>query len=416
MGHRVSIRKLEKTGLDGEKTRTHPLYSWRCSYVENGKRLTKYFKKKADAEKWAEAREKEALAHGTDSALTSSERSAVIESRESLTELGLTVRDALNFAVEHFRRVRRSCTMNQLAETAVASRVRAGLSYRHTRDMEGKLRRFAETFGNRSVATITRLEIEDWLHQLNLSPASVNSYRRILVVTFNDAKRDGHVDHNPVEDVRPAKVIESEVGIVTPPEAAAMLSGAAAEIQPALAIGLFAGLRMSELEQLDWSEVHINFGNIQVKAVKAKSARNRLVPISDNLKVWLQNCDRRTGSVWPKSHQRGRKMMEAAHRAAGFGTAQEVRQAEAKAKLQKKSSGKKKPVKEEPVLRKWPDNGLRHSYATYHLAHHENAASLALYLGHTNTALIFAHYRLPVAKDEAADYWTISPENAREIA
>jgi hypothetical protein len=67
-------------------------------------------------------------------------------------------------------------------------------------------------------------------------------------------------------------------------------------------------------------------------------------------------------------------------------------------------------------LRKWPDNDQRHTYATYHLAHHENAAALALHLGHTNTALIFAHYRLPVSRAAAALYWTITPQTAAEVA
>lgn len=415
LGHKVSIHKLEKTMPDGRKVRTHPRYSWRCSYVENGKRLTKYFKTKAAAEEWAESREIEALAHGTDSSLTAAERSVVIESRGSLEELGLTLRQVVTFAVDHHRRARSSCTVNELAASVVSSRVRAGLSDRHTQDLRCKLKRFAKTFGDRTVATMTRQEIEDWLHRLNLSPASRNSFRRILVVAFNDAKRDGQIDHNPAEAVRPAKVIESEVGIVTPAEAATMLVGADPEIRPVIALGLFAGLRISELERLDWSEVHLDLGNVRVRAAKAKSARNRIVPIPENLTAWLQQSPRRTGSVWPESHQRGRKMMEAAHRAAGFGTAGEVRQNEAKAK-KLRESGDEIAAQQVPQLRKWPDNALRHTYATYHLAFHENAAALALHLGHTNTALIFAHYRLPVSKEVAAVYWTITPDNAGETA
>lgn len=415
MGHRVSVKKLEKTGPDGRKVRTHPRYSWRCSYVENGRRATKYFKTKAEAEDWAKGRETEALAHGTDSSLTSAERSIVIETREILMELGLSLREALNFTVDYHRRTRRSCTVAELAVMAVSTRTRSGLSDRHLRDMKGKLQRFAKAFGARSVATITRQEVEDWLYGMKLAPASVNSYRRILVVAFNDAKRDGQIDHNPAEAVRPAKVIESEVGILTPSEAAAMLTGADREIRPVIALGLFAGLRIAELERLDWSEVHLDLGNVRIRAAKAKSARNRIVPLSKNLEAWLKQSRRRSGSVWPESHQRGRKMMEAAHRATGFGSSREVREAEAKAKNRQKSAGGIATQKVQQ-LRKWPDNALRHSYATYHLAHHENAAALALHLGHTNTALIFAHYRRPVTKEEAATFWTITPENAGVVA
>ena len=92
--------------------------------------------------------------------------------------------------------------------------------------------------------------------------------------------------------------------------------------------------------------------------------------------------------------------MGASHLAAGFGTTKQVRDAKARGE----------------ELPKWPDNGLRHSYATYHLAFHENASALALHMGHTNTQLIFAHYRLPVPKEEAGIYWGITPENAKKIA
>jgi integrase len=414
LGHRVSIKKLEKIGPGGRKIRTHPRYSWRCSYVENGNRATKYFKTKAEAEEWAKTREVEALAHGTDSSLTAAERSIVIETRATLAELGLTLRDAVNFLVDHQRRVRRSGTVAQLAASVVATRTRAGLSDRHLRDLEGKLKRFSKTFGPRSVATITRKEIEDWLYSLKLAPASLNSYRRILVVAFNDAKRNGHLDRNPAELVRQAKVVETEVGILTPQEAAALLAGADEAIRPAIALGLFAGLRVSELEQIDWGEVHLDAGHVRIAAGKAKSARNRIIPISENLAAWLKLSKKASGSVWPASHQQGRKMMEAAHRAAGFGSTGEVRKNEEKVK-KLLANGDKSAANKVPNLRKWPDNGLRHSYATYHLALHANAAELALHLGHTNTALIFAHYRKPVTKEEASLYWTITPENAKEL-
>ncbi len=415
LGNKVSLHKLETTDAQGKKVRTHPRYNWRCSFVENGKRVSKYFKTRTSAEEWAETRENEALAHGTDSGITAFERSVVVETRAALLDLGVNLRDAVSLAIDYYQQAKSSCTVRQLADLVVASRIRAGLSERHTQDLRSKLKRFCGTFGDRSVATVTRQEIDKWLHDLKLSAASFNSFRRILVLTFNDAKRDGHLVDNPAEKIRQSKVVETEVGILTPVEAAALLVGADPEIRSAIALGLFAGLRRSEIERLDWSEIHLKFGNIQVKATKAKSARSRLVPISENLAAWLRKSPRQTGSVWPPSHQRGRKLMEAAHRAAGYGTAGEILKNKAKAK-KLRESGDAMAADKVPLLREWPDNALRHSYATYHLAHHENAAALALHLGHTNTALIFAHYRLPVTKEVAAGFWAITPENAGEIA
>lgn len=415
IGNRVSIRKLEKRLADGTKVPTHSKYRWRAYYVEGGRRKQKYFKTRDEADEWAADHEKVALVHGTDVAISPAERATINDTREALAAVGLTLREAVEFAIEHQRKVLASCTVSEMIADSLAARRRSGLSSRHIRDMQGKLGRFQKVFGKRSVATINRKEVEDWLHGLKLAPASVNSYRRILVVAFNDAKRNGYLDQNPAELVRQAKVIEAEVGILTPREAAILLTGADDEILPVIALGLFAGLRISELERLDWSEIHLDLGTVRVRAANAKSARHRIVPIPENLAAWLKTSKRHSGSLWPVSHQRGRKKMEAAHRAAGFGTTDEVRKYEAKVK-KFIESGDEDAAKKLPKLRKWPDNALRHSYGTYHLAHHENAAALALHLGHTNTALIFAHYRLPVNKQEAAVYWTITPENAGEIA
>jgi integrase len=58
---------------------------------------------------------------------------------------------------------------------------------------------------------------------------------------------------------------------------------------------------------------------------------------------------------------------------------------------------------------KWPNNALRHSYASYHLEHFRSASETALELGHSNSSLIFKHYRELVTPDAAAKWWSIIP-------
>jgi integrase len=56
----------------------------------------------------------------------------------------------------------------------------------------------------------------------------------------------------------------------------------------------------------------------------------------------------------------------------------------------------------------WPANALRHSFASYHLAHYQDAAKTALQLGHTESGTLFRHYRELVTQQEAAAFWNIS--------
>jgi integrase len=60
-------------------------------------------------------------------------------------------------------------------------------------------------------------------------------------------------------------------------------------------------------------------------------------------------------------------------------------------------------------IARWPANGMRHGFASYHLAHFKNAAELALEMGHTDQQMIFDHYRQLVRPKDAAQYWKISP-------
>lgn len=377
-GNRVKVSKWEG----------HPTFKWRASYIENGKYKSKGFKTKAKAEKWAEEREAEALIHGTGDSLTAAERAAVIETRESLAELGVSVREALNHALDHFRQVRKSVTVEELIDKFIDAKRKAGRSNRYLQDLDSRLGRFKKHFGDRIVATISGDEIEDWLHELKLAPVTTNNFRRVLIVAFNYAISKKYCEGNPAEETEKSKEIESDVEILTPEETNRLLIAADERILPAIAIGAFAGLRSSELERLDWSDINLKEGQLRVRAVSAKSSRNRLVPIADCLKSWLTPHAREKGRVWPTN---GRKIIEASRRSAGFGNP--------------------KDADENETVQPWLHNALRHSFASYHLAFHKHAGDLALQLGHTNTKIIFQHYRGIVTEKEAKAYWSITPQD-----
>ena len=127
----------------------------------------------------------------------------------------------------------------------------------------------------------------------------------------------------------------------------------------------------------EWSEIDFERGLIEVKAAKAKSARRRLVKVEPNLAAWLiPYGGGKSGKIWPKGWRSYHET-----------TAKLCRELELE----------------------WPENGLRHSYASYHLAHFQSAETLALQMGHTSARMIFDHYREVVRPEEAARYWEIRP-------
>jgi integrase len=236
-------------------------------------------------------------------------------------------------------------------------------------------------FDGKPVAEITSPQIDQWLRSLSdgetgkrLSPVTRNNFRRVLIVAFNFAKGRDYCVGNPAEKTPRAKVIETAIGILTIDQTARLLENTPAELVPYIAIGAFAGLRRAELERLDWREVDLQSGLIEVTASKAKSARRRFVRIQPNLAKWLQPYVQLSGNVTPPNY---RELFDDAREAA--------------------------------KIHEWPQNALRHSFASYHLARFNDAALLALELGHTNSNLVFQHYRQLVKPKQADRYWKIAP-------
>jgi integrase len=132
-----------------------------------------------------------------------------------------------------------------------------------------------------------------------------------------------------------------------------------------LAIGAFAGLRDAEIKRLDWNEIDLARGHIEVKASKAKSARRRIVQIQPNLGSWLAPYSTMTGRLVPVG---ARRKLDAIRKAAG--------------------------------LNHWPKNGLRHSFASYRLGAIHDAPRVAAELGHTSPQMLYAVYRELVLPEE----------------
>ena len=75
-------------------------------------------------------------------------------------------------------------------------------------------------------------------------------------------------------------------------------------------------------------------------------------------------------------------------------------------------------VRKAAGLARWPNNGLRHSFASYRYAATNDAALVASELGHTTTAMLFNTYRELVTPEEAERYWKIAPatESGKVVA
>ena len=185
------------------------------------------------------------------------------------------------------------------------------------------------------------------------------------------------IEMNPVARTSRPKLIDKAPEIFSVDELAALLDAAlsnAPDVVPMLAIGAFAGLREAEIKRLDWAEIDLRRGFIEVKADKAKTARRRIIRVQPNLAEWLAPYSGANGAVVPVNP---RKKLDGVRKAAG--------------------------------LKRWSKNGLRHSFASYRLAMTNDAANVASELGHSTSQMLYSTYRELVLPEEAERYWEIAP-------
>lgn len=346
----------------------------------NGKRKRLFFKTEKDAKAELKKRAKQILKEGEDGqAIPADLRVLAAKCAKRLEPFGKSIWDATEFYVTHLESRRSVFPVSTLSREYLLTKERAGLSTVHIGDVRQRLKRFEGPFGERDIKSIEPRELENWLHSLGLSNQSLNNYRTVVSGLFEHAVKRELMQRNPMRVVARIKAVDKAPGILTPDQLTKVLEGATSDLLPALAIQAFAGVRTAEVLRMEWSEIDLGRNYINVPATKSKTAKRRLIPIVENLHTWLLPYSKHTGPVWPKK-------TSAYHIA--------IRDLVSSTKL-----------------KAWPHNGLRHSFASYHLAKNQDAARLALEMGHTSARLIFDAYREVVRPEEAEHYWRINPEH-----
>ena len=279
---------------------THPYYLDLRAFKQG----RKFFKTKAEAE--AERLRQVTLRErgGREAiGLPLNELAAIAEARSVLAKHGKSIRDAATFYLDHLERIRRcNITIAQLATEVLAAKQKDGHAPMYLADLRKRLDRFSRDFGSRPIAAITVEELDDWLRNLDCAPKTRANFRANIGVLFSYAERRRMIDTNPILRTSRPKLVDKAPEIFSVDELTALLNAAYAvgpEVVPMLSIAAFAGLRDAEINRLDWSEIDLQRGFIEVKASKAKSARRRLVRIQPNLAQWLAPYSAMSGKVVP---------------------------------------------------------------------------------------------------------------------
>ncbi len=371
-------------------------FSWR---VEVGARLTghrrtvKQFPSREEADTYARAMHDQKERSGTNAFLLSdAARADAARALETLASLGVSLTEAAEFYTQHARPPAGHISIQALIDELIEFKEnRQRMRPRYLQDLRSRLGMFAKTFGSRTITSVTSQEIDTWLYadQTIGEQTRDNNYRALSVLFhFACGRRDkrgftasAYRSDNPLLAV-PRPTIDREPPVILKPEQAeALLAAAISEegrglgLLPWVVLGLFCGLRSTELMQLKWGDVRLSAGWVTVSARIAKKRRLRNVPIPANAGEWLATC---SGAPDDPIAPPG-----AEDRLARLG----------------KFAG----------IDPWPTNCLRHSFGSYDFAFSDNAAATAAKLGHKNDDILFEHYRALTDKSEAERFFNIVP-------
>lgn len=268
---------------------------------------------------------------------------------------------AAEYYMKHFDPKRPRKPLADLVEEFIQCRIAMRLSERYITNLKWLFGHFLDAFRAVPLDNLTAPDLERWIEsRRRMGQVSKIHFRRCLVAFGNFLKQR---DFLPAENLsvfeRMTKYREDVTGveIYTPAEMTTLLNGAHELLRPMLAIGAFAGLRSAEIARLDWKHIHFDRGFIECEAAMTKTRRRRLVPISDNLRAWLEPLRQPAGLVVLHLRPAGACI----------------------------SLGMR-------IGLKWKRNALRHSYISYRLALVPDTARVALECGNSPN-VIFAHYR-----------------------
>lgn len=299
------------------------------------------------------------------------------EARSILGDASLV--DAAKFYVEHQVKVIKR-TVAEVVLELVNDRVKNGRAASYVRDLRIRLGNFADSF-KCPISSVTPENIESYLDSTGAGGHYRKNLRDAIGTLFNFARNRKYVhkDHPGVTTISKPSLSPREVRVLTPAPFEKLLNGVPKRLIPPLAIGGFTAIRTAEIERMDWSQINLTEGHIEITARTSKKKIRRIVPISKNLKRWLIPFCKTSGPVSPY------KILS--NQWAKFASRAGVQ---------------------------WSRNVLRDSGISYRVALTGNANLVALESGNS-VSVILSNYLKCVPCSEAKKWFRINPPRCRKV-
>ncbi len=380
------------------------------------RRKTRSFKTSQEAQKFLAEKTKLRRRHG-DAAMTlpadTALRYAAIEER--LGRAGVTIEAAADFWLENHKPVKEKITLGELLDRCVMDMELRRVAGNTIATFSCACRAFVWPRREMQVGEATRDMVKGWILGSGWEPKTQRGYLGAVTGLFVYAVTEGYLAKSPLQpDVSSGrrrspitlpKLVKKEPAIFTVEQLQRLFTTALTKEAPGvdrenherrdmpiyrrligfLALATFGGIRPFELVRLEVTALDLDAALVPLDAKVTKTNDRRVVELSSNcvqwLRLWRAEFPQYT-HVAPPSWDRLMKQLRGA-----------------------------------ATLRPWPHDVLRHCFASYFHATHQNKAKLQAQMGHSESEdTLDRHYRAvrgpdgrPVTAAQAARFWEIAP-------
>jgi len=347
-----------------------------------GKRKRVNFATQTDAQTFADQSRVARANEGTAAfALPQHVRLDAAKAHQKLSPHNITILEAAKYYEDHVLAYKNAPAIKGIVQHYLSDCKNRNLRPDTIKDLVQRLNTFAADFGERRLSEVALDELKEWINddewgmrtRINYLTKLSQLYRYALrrPVKWVDSNITEMIDRPNVEDTKPENF--------TVEQAKALLDNANQfGFLPYIALGLFAGLRSAEMLRLNSKKIIFENKIIKIGADVAKKRAQRNVDMHPALLAWLEPCVetlKKGGAIVDENGFRKNKVL----------------------------------LLEAAKIEKWPENGLRHSFASYHLAEFNNSDSTAFQMGHRSTELVHRYYKALVLKTEAEKFWNLRP-------
>jgi integrase len=404
MGGRVAVVKIRKRKYPSGAIR------WELDYgLVEGKRKQRFFERKIDAEaEMALEKAKRRRFGDVSVAFSEEDKARFVVAAERLAVAGLSIEEAVEFILDRRAKVREPIKLKVLIERALLEKECNSSRPRYVKALRLSWGAFARGREDQPAHTISARDAKDWVLGNGWARKTKVNYYGDLRTLFAWGIERGHLAENPcAARLNFGPRSEPEIESLSVAQVKALVARAARVPTPGeedhrallwyVVLGVWCGLRREEMARLDRSAVDLEQRHVVIGVGAAKTRQRRVVDISANAASWLVIGDEeRSGTVMPGNFpKRWRRLREDAgllnHR---------LRRGERKRDL----------AEPDPALR-WIHNALRHTFASYHYAMHQNGALLRAQMGHGEREdTLLRHYRGLRSRRDAEAFWAIAPQ------